>query len=79
MLYSWCGTRALGSGGKEWVIAYGAALVSRRMFLFFRSCGSGRVWRCFSRESRRSRGEMGAASILGGWEGSAMVVDVRGC
>ena len=56
------------------VCAYGAALVSSRIFLFFKSCGSGRCWRCFSSESRRSRLEVGAESILGAWDGSAMIV-----
>lgn len=49
-------------------MAYGAALVSSRMCLSLRSCGSGRFWRCFSRELRRSRGEMGEVSI-GGFSG----------
>ena len=37
--------------------AYGAAFVASRMCLFFKCCASGRFWRCFSRELRRSRGE----------------------
>lgn len=58
---------------EEPMIAYGAALVSSRMCLSFRSCGSGRVWRCFSRESRRSRVEMGVVSTGLGWVFSAMI------
>jgi hypothetical protein len=46
---------------------YGAWAVSRRMCLFFRSCGSGRCWRCFSKLLRRSTpartGEMGVSSM----------------
>ena len=64
----------LGTEGGEG--AYGAALVSKRMFLFFRSCGSGRCCRCFSSESRRPRGEMGVESTLGAWDWSAMGVCV---
>lgn len=33
---------------------YGATLVSSRIWRSFRSCISGRVWRCFSRELQRS-------------------------
>ena len=41
---------------------HGAAFVSSRMCLPFKSLGSGRVCRCFSRELRRSTGEMGVVS-----------------
>ncbi len=44
--------------------AYGAALVSSKMCLSLRSWGSGRFWRCFSRELRRSMGEMGEVSTV---------------
>lgn len=46
------------------ILAYGAALVSRRMLRFLRSFASGRCWRCFSREFLRSMGEMGLSSGL---------------
>lgn len=56
---------------------YGAAFVSRRMFLFLRSCASGRICRCFSRDSWRSMGERGVSSKEGGVFSSVMVkVDV---
>jgi hypothetical protein len=52
--------------------AYGAVFVSSRMWRFFRSCTSGRCWRCFSKLPRRSWlrvGEMGVSSM----DASAMV------
>jgi hypothetical protein len=53
--------------GFGWGIAYGAAAVSSRMCLFFRSWGSGRMARCFSKLLRRSMpsrtGEMGVSSM----------------
>lgn len=52
---------------------YGAALVSSKIFLFFRSCASGRSWRCFSSELRRSMGERGLSSTLGVLDSSAMI------
>lgn len=52
---------------------HGAAVVSSRICLFLRSCASGRCCKCFSRELRRSIGEMGAVSTAGvAW--SAIVV-----
>ena len=44
--------------------AYGAAVVSSRICLFFRSCTSGLCCKCFSSEFRRSTGEMGVSSTL---------------
>lgn len=50
---------------------YGATFVSNRICLSLRSCTSGRLWRCFSKELRRSgdaeRGvsSMAAAVVLG--------------
>ncbi len=41
---------------------HGAALVSKRMCFSLSSLASGRCWRCFSRESRRSTGEMRLSS-----------------
>lgn len=38
--------------------------MSSRMLRFFKSWASGRNWRCFSRELRRSIGEMGLSSTL---------------
>lgn len=49
-----------GSATRE---THGAALVSRRMFLSFKSCRSGRCWRCFSRESRRSGRRVGEREL----------------
>lgn len=46
------------------VLTYGAAFVSRRILRFLRSCASGRRCRCFSKEFRRSMGEMGVSSGL---------------
>jgi hypothetical protein len=43
----------------------GAVVVSSSIWRFFRSCSSGRLCRCFSRESRRWCAEMGVASMLG--------------
>lgn len=67
--------------------AYGATFVSSRICLSLRSWGSGRVRRCFSRESRRSSGEVarevvstaagvevGSVDIVDGW--SLYKVDV---
>ena len=45
--------------------AHGAAEVSWRMFLSFKSCGSGRSWRCLSKESRRTTGEIDEVSMFG--------------
>lgn len=42
---------------------HGAALVSKSMFLSFKSCGSGRCWRCFSKESRRSGRRVGEREL----------------
>lgn len=65
-----CGA-AFQQGGSRWVTGlghtYGAVFVSSRMCRFFRSCTSGRCWRCFSKLSRRSKlrvGEMGVSSTL---------------
>lgn len=67
----WIGGSCLEKGVRYWrkkgfrdICAYGAALVSSRICLSLRSCGSGRFWRCFSRELRRSRGEMGEVSTV---------------
>lgn len=58
----------------KWVgRAYGAAVVLSRMLRFFKSCGSGRVCRCFSRESRRWTGEMGVSSTGTGFSFSAIL------
>jgi hypothetical protein len=46
------------------VLTYGATFVWRRILRFLRSCASGRRCRCFSREFRRSMGEMGLSSGL---------------
>ena len=47
-----------GGGG----CTYGAAFVSRRILRFLRSWASGRICRCFSRDSCRSIGERGVSS-----------------
>lgn len=39
--------------------------MSRRICLSLNSFGSGRCWRCFSSEFRRSTGEMGVSSTAG--------------
>lgn len=69
--------KRLGDWGEELVReTYGAALVSIRMFLFLRSWGSGRCCRCFSRELRRSTGEMGemGLSSMEGCSGSEAIL-----
>lgn len=51
-----------GNGG-----TYGAVVVSSRICLFFRSCGSGLCCKCFSKLFRRSRertGEIGVSSTI---------------
>lgn len=56
---------------------YGATLVSNRIWRFFRSCTSGRVWRCFSKELRRSLDEAlrwdSSMDILKGWNGEGRI------
>ena len=47
------------------MLTHGAAFVSSKIFRSFKSFGSGRVWRCFSKESRRSMGEIGEMSTEG--------------
>lgn len=69
-------------GGMTKVVGetYGAALVFSKMCLFLRSCGSGRCCKCFSRELRRSTGEMGemGLSSMEGWSGSMAIFILGG-
>ena len=78
------------SGEDEDRKTHGAAVVSKRMCLFFKSWASGRCWRCFSRLSRPSIGETGLSSIVCAVVACAMFVlvmfvcfgiasDLRGC
>lgn len=61
----------VGSWGRG-VCVYGAAFVSRKMFLFLRSWASGRICRCFSRDSWRSMGDRGVSSTVGAVVSSVM-------
>ena len=56
---------------------YGAALVSSRICLFFKSWTSGLCWRCFSSELRLSIGEIGVVSTLASLTSSDDILSER--